>query len=95
MVEVFKTNISEEHQIAWIIRRLKTIFPGYRINFDLGDCDKILRVETQTGKVDSGTLINLMNRWNFQAEILSDNIDSPAFTGFYPQRFAGLADRER
>ena len=45
MVEVFKTNVAEHHQAAMLEDVLLQYFPRFRINFDLEDCDKILRVE--------------------------------------------------
>lgn len=46
MVEVFKTNITEEHIAAFILERLQKEIPEARISFDLEDCDKILRIES-------------------------------------------------
>lgn len=45
MVEVFKTNVEDAEQADIILRKLNIHFPAYRINFDLADCDRILRVE--------------------------------------------------
>jgi hypothetical protein len=45
MIEVFKTNVDEEVHAKMLITMLLQYFPGSRINFDLDDCDKILRVE--------------------------------------------------
>jgi hypothetical protein len=45
MVEVFKTNVHEPSQANMLVSLLLQHFPGSRINFDLHDCDKILRVE--------------------------------------------------
>lgn len=44
-VEVFKTDVQKVWQAEKIIGVLRQLFPGSRINFDLEDCDKILRVE--------------------------------------------------
>lgn len=43
-IEVFKTNVVNDMQ-AQAIRLLLQHFPGSRINFDLHDCDKVLRME--------------------------------------------------
>ena len=45
MFEVFKTNVEETIQAKKIVDMLLQRFPGNKINFDLQDCDKILRVE--------------------------------------------------
>jgi hypothetical protein len=45
MIEVFKTNIQEVAQAKNLIALLLQHFPGSRINVDLHDCDKVLRIE--------------------------------------------------
>ena len=44
-VLVFKTNVQNKSQSIKLIEVLTGIFPKHKINFDLQDCDKILRVE--------------------------------------------------
>ena len=45
MVEVFKTNVGGQGAASLLLIRLQQQLPGARINFDLQDCDRILRVE--------------------------------------------------
>jgi hypothetical protein len=45
MVEVFATNVQERADAKTVVGLLLRHFPGSKINFDLQDCDKILRVE--------------------------------------------------
>ena len=45
MVEVFKTNVEEIDAANKLSNTLYTLYPEFKINFDLDDCDKILRVE--------------------------------------------------
>ncbi len=45
MVEVFKTNVQKVSQAAKLVELLHKHFSGNKINFDLKDCDNILRVE--------------------------------------------------
>ncbi|MEP6467864.1 MAG: hypothetical protein ABJB05_16255 [Parafilimonas sp.] len=45
MIEVFKTNINGVVQARRLIKLLLQHLPGSRINIDLHDCDKVLRVE--------------------------------------------------
>jgi hypothetical protein len=52
MVEVFKTNVSEHHQAAMLEGLLSGHFPLFRINFDIEDCDNILRIEGDKVPVD-------------------------------------------
>jgi hypothetical protein len=44
-VLVFKTNVQKKSQAVKIIKMLMGQLPKHNINFDLEDCDKILRVE--------------------------------------------------
>ncbi len=45
MIEVFKTNVNEQGQAARILSALVNCFPTVKPNFDLEDCDHVLRVE--------------------------------------------------
>ncbi len=45
MVEVFKTNVEEVSDASKIVTILLQYFPDSTINFDLDDCDKVLRIK--------------------------------------------------
>lgn len=68
MVEVFKTNITDHTQAAKMLALLGMHFKESRINFDLHDCDKILRVEAS--RVVPEKIIELMNTNGYQCMIL-------------------------
>lgn len=72
MVEVFKTNIEEAYQANKVLDRLKKVYPNYKVNFDLEDCDNILRAEFKEGSINSGGIIHLIKEMGFQSEVLSD-----------------------
>lgn len=44
IIEVFRTNVFSETIAENIIYEIKTICPNIEVNFDLDDCDHILRV---------------------------------------------------
>ena len=46
MVEIFKTNIQRKETAAIIKSDLLQLFPHCKINFDLDDSDRILRIES-------------------------------------------------
>lgn len=49
IVLVFKTSVSIEHEVKKLKPMLDELIDDYgRWNFDLEDCDNILRVETQS-----------------------------------------------
>jgi hypothetical protein len=68
MVEVFKTNVKNKSQARQILKSLKKNFPQLKINFDLDDCDKILRVEGTD--ISTCAIIELMKSNQFLCEIL-------------------------
>lgn len=45
MIEVFKTNVSNPQQADELIGLLHHLLPGSTINFDLEDCDRVLRID--------------------------------------------------
>jgi hypothetical protein len=76
MIEVFKTNVDEPKYADILVEHIQRVFYGYEANFDLQDCDKILRVKNVTGNVNTHRLIEMLNRFGFDAEVLRD--DYPA-----------------
>lgn len=52
MIEIFKTNVEVEEQCYAIISTLINTFSFIKVNFDLEDCDKIMRVEGSDFSVD-------------------------------------------
>jgi len=68
MIEVFKTNVKETEQAKRIVTVLLEHFPGNKINFDLHDCDKILRVEGKTFCVEK--IMTLLTENGFSCDIL-------------------------
>ena len=45
MVEVFKTNVQKKAHSKRLHGVLAEAFPSFKINFDLSDCDKVLRLK--------------------------------------------------
>ena len=77
MVEVFKTNVQEAVNARLLIRSIQRCFPDYNVNFDLDDCDRILRVKSSNGLVDPAPILNLLKAFGFEAEVLGDEIYPP------------------
>ncbi len=46
IVEVFKTNIDHPAHVKTAIESLRDVWPDWKINVDLDDCDNILRIES-------------------------------------------------
>ena len=68
MIEVFKTNVEQANDANSIVQLLLQHFPGSRVNFDLYDCDKILRVEGKDFSIDKVML--LVHKSGFRCEVL-------------------------
>ncbi len=68
MVEVFKTNIHDEASAHKIIVELLEALSGFKINFDLDDCDKILRVESD--KIIPEEIVEIIKCKGFSCEVL-------------------------
>ena len=68
MVEVFKTNVQKINDSKLLIRKLLEHFPNTRINFDLSDCDKILRAEGEN--ILPEKIVELVSSSGYYAEPL-------------------------
>ena len=68
MVEVFKTNIRDKMTAHIVTAHLYEHFPGGKINFDLEDCDKILRVESD--KVHPNEVTKILTHKGYLCEVL-------------------------
>lgn len=78
IVEVFKTNVETSEQARHLVDLIQDQFPACKVNFDLDDCDRILRVKS-TGFVPENSLIEILRLQGFDAAILTDEI--PPFIG--------------
>lgn len=74
MVEVFKTNVTDRYNASLLIDQIHQNFTCYRANFDLEDCDRILRVKCISGSVNPSHLIDLLRSYGFDAEVLPEAI---------------------
>lgn len=68
MVEIFKTSIESREQSEIVKQDLLNLFPTAKINFDLDDCDRILRIEDH--EIFPQVVLNLLSHKGFQIEIL-------------------------
>ena len=68
MVEAFKTNVQKKAQSKMLLCSLSEAFPSFKINFDLSDCDKVLRVEGDN--MEALRIMILVKECGFKCEIL-------------------------
>lgn len=68
MVEVFKTDVQRPETAQQLSMYILSLFPGNRVNFDLHDCDNILRIEGDN--FSALQIIAAINARGYQAELL-------------------------
>jgi len=91
MIEVFKTNVNEEAQAKRLLRQIHITFQDYQANFDLEDCDRILRVKSLSGEVDPYFIIGILRKSGWNAEILPDEPPSDGERNFVLEQILGEA----
>lgn len=65
MISIYKTNIENNSHIKILSKELDELIGSLKWNFDLEDCDKILRVETDGSF--SSEIINILKSNGFIA----------------------------
>ena len=68
MVEVFKTNVQKKTESRMLLSVLSETFPKFKMNFDLSDCDKVLRVEGDD--METVSIMILIKEYGFMCEVL-------------------------
>ena len=86
MIEVFKTNVESQDQAAKLVEEIHKTFAGYNANFDLEDCDHILRVKSANAPIESDCLISFLKDFGFEAEILPDEQSADNKLVFFSER---------
>ena len=76
MIEVFKTNVKDKGPAQMRVDEIRDSFLNHVANFDLEDCDYILRVKCATGCIESAGVIALLRRFGYLAEVLPDGDQS-------------------
>jgi hypothetical protein len=69
MIYVFKTSVKSEKDIRQLESYLNQIIPQIKWNFDLEDCDKILRIESK--KNISTMVINFLSSKGYHCKELN------------------------
>lgn len=72
MIEIFATSVETEEQAGIVLKYLQEGYPTYKINFDLEDCDNILRVENFNDKINVKGIKRILTALGFKAEVLPD-----------------------
>jgi hypothetical protein len=68
MIEVFKTDVQQPGTANLLIAKLLLLFPGSKVNFDLEDCDRVLRLEGES--ICSEKTAQLLKASGYRCEVL-------------------------
>lgn len=68
MIYVFKTSVRTKSQAKKLKPHLDKILTKAKWNFDLADCDKILRIDSEENIILS--IVNVLKNHNFECEEL-------------------------
>jgi hypothetical protein len=74
MIEVFKTNVRSAQEANVLAELIEKTFDHYHVNFDLEDCDRILRVKTTDHQMNPSDIIKLLKVFGVYAEVLPDEV---------------------
>lgn len=67
-VEIFKTNVYRMKDAQRIVATLVCLFSSYKINFDLDDEERILRIESSQLEIETNSIVRKMFEWGYRCE---------------------------
>ena len=74
MVEVFATNVVDPALAKQVVEMIQKAFTGYKANFDLADCDHVLRIQGPNGSIQTESLLLMLKKMGVDAAVLPDLI---------------------
>lgn len=72
IVQIFKTDVQDQKDAKRIILFLHQNYSHCKVNFDLDDCDKILRIESQLESVKESTVQLVVAGYGYNCEPLQE-----------------------
>jgi hypothetical protein len=73
MVQIFKTNVDDQQLADRILKKLRSHLPVYLFNFDLEDCDRILRAESVDIPVEVNDIITIVTGLHIDICLFEDD----------------------
>lgn len=73
MIEVFKTDVVHPALAGYIIELIEERFQNCRVNFDLADCDHVLRIASNK-PVDPEEIVLMLKKEGVSIEVLPDTV---------------------
>ncbi len=72
-ITIFITNVVKKRDSNFLVKELRRIIPNAKINFDLDDCDRILRIESLTQHIETTEdVISCLHSNGFNCKLLTD-----------------------
>ncbi len=72
MVEIFKTNVKNKKLAEKVLKILHANLPGYLFNFDLEDCDRILRAQSRGIIIETARIIRIAKDCRIEISLFED-----------------------
>ena len=72
MVEIFRTNVKNKRTAGKLLKALQTHLPTFRFNFDLEDCDRILRAQSNGCPVECTKIIQIVRGHSVEISLFED-----------------------
>lgn len=72
LIEIFRTNVEDESTADRTVNALHENFKNVIANFDLEDCDRILRVESMDGNIMLKEILHFLTSLNLKVELIMD-----------------------
>jgi hypothetical protein len=67
-IEIFKTNVNNNSAAQKVVLHLSQDLPDYEFNFDLDDCDNVLRVMGSSINIER--ISRSMNQLGYECEVI-------------------------
>jgi len=72
MIEIFKTNVKNKRLAGRVLKTLHANLPGYLFNFDLEDCDRILRAQSRGFIIETTRIIGIAKDCCIEISVFED-----------------------
>ncbi|HEY8931244.1 MAG TPA: methyltransferase type 11 [Mucilaginibacter sp.] len=72
MVEIFRTNVKSKRLAGKILKVLQANLPAFYFNFDLDDCDRILRVQSNDMPVECRRIMQIVQGHEIEISLFED-----------------------
>ena len=72
MVEIFKTNVKSKKLANRVLKALRSDVPACNFNFDLEDCDRILRAQCDCIHIEIMKIIQIVKDHSIEVSLLEE-----------------------